>query len=220
MELTQLRRKRTVKGVALLLLAGIGISTYLLFREKFSPRGIVVSTCNGTNRRISTDFGTQFALSENGFSIKTITRDMPPGRFYIVSLSDTFMVIGRDDGIWPDLKNTFPSFSRPIKKSGGGVAGTDHWGYRANGLRWRYISLKNGDAVGYRPAGPAEADLFDKIIGSACFSDSQTRPSEPSNIIGHASPPFSLLGSLVRLLTLTPRSSAPQQQIPATAPKR
>jgi len=37
------------------------------------------------------------------------------------------MGIGHDDGIWPDLKNSFPRFSRPVKKKDGSVAGTDYW---------------------------------------------------------------------------------------------
>lgn len=150
----------------------------LLMRDPHAPPAIVVSACGEVAagmRRITSDFGTQFDVSEKTFTINVGTQDMPPGRFYVVTLRDsaTNTVMGHDDGIWEDFKNTFPTFSRHIKERNVRAAnersvGRDRWGYLKSGARWRYVAFSSGDAVGYRPAPPKEAILLDQVINSAC----------------------------------------------------
>lgn len=149
-----------------------------LMRDPHAPTAIVISACRDVApgmRRISADFGTHFDVSEKTLAVDARIQDMPPGRFYVVTLGDSAadMVIGHDDGIWGDLKNTFPVFSRHIKERNirtakGRSVGTDRWGYLKSGERWRYVAFSSGDAVGYRPTPPKEASLLDKVISSAC----------------------------------------------------
>jgi hypothetical protein len=149
-----------------------------LMRDPHAPTAIVVSACRDVApgmRRVSSDFGTQFDLSEKAFAVNIGIQDMPPGKFYTVKLRDSgaSLVIWHDDGVWGDLKNTFPVFSRHIKERNIPGAkersvGTDRWGYLKSGERWRYVAFSSGDAIGYRPTLPKEAVLFDQVMDSAC----------------------------------------------------
>jgi hypothetical protein len=73
-----------------------------------------------------------------------------------------------------DLKIAYPFFSEHVQKryirdSTGRVFGTDSWGYLHAGERWRYTRFSTGDAVGYEPTTPNQADQLDRLINSACF---------------------------------------------------
>jgi hypothetical protein len=149
-------------------------------RDRQAPSAISVLPCRNPNpdvRRIRSDFGATFDIPEKNFNVRAATQDMPPGHFYVVTLknSSAKMLIAHNDGIWPDLKNAFPVFSRQVESRtiqtvGKHSIGTDHWGYLNSGERWRHVEFSSGDAVGYRPVPLSEADLFDRAISSACFS--------------------------------------------------
>ena len=149
-----------------------------LKRDPHAPPAIVVSACPGLapgTQRIKADFGTQFDISEKNFTTTTAIRDMPPSKFYVVTLRDSVstMVIGHDDGVWGDAGKSSRAFSRHVDERNRAAAkgrpvGTDKWGYLNNGERWRYVAFSSGDAVGYRPASLREAILFDQLISSAC----------------------------------------------------
>lgn len=71
----------------------------LLIRDPHAPPTIVVSACRDVApgmRRITSDFGTQFDVSEKAFTVNAGTMDMPTGKFYVVTLRDSAanMVIG------------------------------------------------------------------------------------------------------------------------------
>ena len=73
-----------------------------------------------------------------------------------------------------ELKFAFPVFSehfeeRDVRTPRGDLAGRDRWGYLKSGDRWRRLRFFSGEEVGYRPASPKEASLFDHVVSSACL---------------------------------------------------
>jgi hypothetical protein len=165
-----------------------------LVRTPHPPPALVMAACrdavSGTHR-IDSDFGTQFDVSEKDFTVRSGERDMPPGRLYVVTPKgrSTKIVIWHDDGIFNDLKITFPVFSehveeRDVRIGTGRRVGTDRWGYLESRERWRYVSFSWGDAVGYWPTSPKEADMLDQVINSACFLSPSDRRDQ-SNKPGH-----------------------------------
>ncbi|MFI5098342.1 MAG: hypothetical protein ACHQT6_10250 [Candidatus Acidiferrales bacterium] len=183
--LTSLRRspKRLASiALAVVLVSSFGI--YLFFSRSphitNPPQSIAISVCpNVTSgvHRISSDFGIRFDAPENAFSVHAGLRDMPAGMLYVVKLkdADANIVVWRDDDIFRDLKIAYPVFSehveeRSIRGAKGRIFGTDRWGYLQSGERWRYVKFSTGDAVGYEPTSPKQADLLDQVVNSACFS--------------------------------------------------
>jgi hypothetical protein len=150
----------------------------LLVPAPQSPPPLVVSECRGAasgTRRINSDFGTQFDVSEKDFKVRTEELDSPPGTLYFVLIKDrrTNLVIWRDDIIFDEFRSAFPVFSeysevREVRTSKGRAVGEEHWGY-LSGERWRYVRFSWGDVVGYRPTSRKEAGLLDQVINSACI---------------------------------------------------
>jgi hypothetical protein len=144
--------------VAVLLIVLVGAIGFYFFSvaDKHAPAAISVLPCRNPSsdvRRVRSDFGATFDIPEKDFNIRTATQDMPPGRFYVVTLKNSSgnLLIGHNDGIRPDLKNAFRAFSRriearKIQNRGKLSVGTDHWGYLNNGDRWRYVEFSSGDA--------------------------------------------------------------------------
>ena len=58
-----------------------------------------------------------------------------------------------------------PGFDHGSK---GGVVGSDFTGRLPNGHRWRHVAVF-GEGVRYQDVTPQNADLFDRIIDSACW---------------------------------------------------
>jgi hypothetical protein len=56
---------------------------------------------------------------------------------------------------------------RHVLSARGEIIGLDSWGTWKNGRRWRQVSIASEGAV-YRDATPEDADLFDRVINSAC----------------------------------------------------
>ena len=151
-----------------------------LKRDPHAPQGIVVCACGDVPagvRRMTAGYGTQIDAPEDAFVVKSWLQDMPPGRIHSVTLrnSTANIVILPDDGSWKELQDALPVFSRRIyaRSTHSGkerVFGTDRWGYRKGGERWRYVAFSSGDAVGYLPTPLKEAGLLDQVISSACLS--------------------------------------------------
>jgi hypothetical protein len=181
-----MEQKRRLKLLGWVLIATIGavlvayVSIHLsLIGSAQPPPRIVVSECRGAasgTRRINSDFGTKFDVSERDFTVHPGMSDMPPGMGYVVRIKNrkVNLVIWRDDITFVELKSAFPIFSehvevRAIRTPKGRAVGEDHWGYLKSGERWRYVKFSWGDVVGYRPANPQEAGLLDQVIDSACI---------------------------------------------------
>jgi hypothetical protein len=145
-----------------------------------APQPVPVTLCSDPTpdkQRIKADFGIHFDAPEKTFTVHAGTRDMPPGTLYVVKLrdGDAHIVIWRDDDVFGDLKNAYPIFSkhtneRTVRDTTGRSFGTDRWGYLQTGERWRYVKFSTGDAVGYEPRPPKEANMLDQVVNSACFS--------------------------------------------------
>ncbi len=160
------------------------VAIYFCFmRDPHAPTAIVVTACHDMApgmRRITADFGTGFDVPEKTFSIHAGVQDMPPERAYTVTLrgSTGYIAISHDDADLKVLKDNLPVFSRRVKAKNNGTGkersvGTDRWGYRKSGERWRYVAFSSGDAVGYLPTPPKEAVLLDQVISSACLLPAQ-----------------------------------------------
>lgn len=148
------------------------------------PQAIVISVCSDVAsgvHRIGSDFGIQFDAPERAFTVQAGLRDMPPLTLYVVKLKNAGanIVVSGDDDDFRDLKVAYPVFSehmeeRNIRDATGRVFGTDRWGYLQSGERWRYAKFSTGDAVGYGPTAPKQANLLDQVVNSACFSRYET----------------------------------------------
>jgi hypothetical protein len=154
---------------------------YSRFRHVANPpQPIAISVCPDVTsgvHRITSDFGIRFDAPEKEFTVHTGLRDMPPGTLYVVKLkhSEANVVVWRDDDVFRDLKTAYPIVSehvgeRIIRDPTGRIFGTDRWGYLQSGERWRYARFSTGDAVGYEPTPPEQANLLDQVINAACFS--------------------------------------------------
>ena len=143
------------------------------------PQAVAVSVCQDLIpgiHRIPSDFGIRFDASEKLFMVHAGVRDMPPGTMYVVKLrdGDAHVVVWRNDDVFRDLKNAYPIFSKQIKERAirdatGQSFGKDQWGYLQTGERWRYVEFSTGDAAGYEPTPPKQANLLDQVVNSACF---------------------------------------------------
>jgi hypothetical protein len=170
----------TVLGVILVSSVAIYLLSLRSSRVPSVPPAIVVLACPDLApgvRRITSDFGTRFDVSDKVFTVHAGARDMPPGMLYVVKLkhADANIVVWRDDDVFRDLKTAFPVFSehveeRNIRTSKERLVGTDRWGYLKSGERWRYVRFSSGDAAGYGPTPPKEASMLDQVVGSACLS--------------------------------------------------
>jgi hypothetical protein len=145
-----------------------------------APQPVSVTVCSSPTadeQRIKADFGIHFDVPEKVFTVDAGIRDMPPGTLFVVKLreGEARMVIWHhDDGVFRDLENAYPMFSkhsekRIIRDTAGRSFGTDRWGYLHTGERWRYVTFSTGDAVGYKPSSPRAANVLDQVINSACF---------------------------------------------------
>jgi hypothetical protein len=172
-------------ALAVLLVSGWAI--HLLLRRPAHltnpPQAIAISACPDNTfgvRHIRDEFsgirGVRFDVPDDVFMVNRASRDMPPETSYVVTLKSTSakIVVSPDKGDFKDLEIAYPVFSEHVEKrnvrdSTGRVFGTDTWGYLHTGERWRYTRFSTGDAVGYEPAPPNQADQLDRLVNSACF---------------------------------------------------
>ena len=164
-----------------------GIYLFLALSPRVAnpPQAFAISACPDAAPgvyRIRSDFGIQFDVPERAFTVHAGLRDMPPLTLYMVKLEDAGanIVVSGDDDDFRDLKIAYPVFSkhteeRNIRDATGRIFGTDRWGYLQSGERWRYAKFSTGDAVGYGPTTPKQANLLDQVVNSACFSRDEAR---------------------------------------------
>ena len=173
--------------LTLVLISFFGIYLFLAHSPHVAnpPQAIAISVCpdvaSGVHR-IRSDFGIRFDAPEKAFTVHAGLRDMPPITLYVVKLKDAGakIVVSGDDDDFRDLKIAYSVFSehieeRNIRDATGRIFGTDRWGYLQSGERWRYVKFSTGDAVGYEPTTPKQANLLDQVVNSACFSRDETR---------------------------------------------
>jgi hypothetical protein len=151
------------------------------------PPAIVLSGCRGLSPAThSIDFQgspVRFELSKADFTVHLATRDMPPGKLYVIAHNnpkENGLEIS-DGGLSKEeeFHSAYPVFSvhseeRDVHTPGGRVVGRDQWGYLKGGERWRHVKFTSGIEAGYRPVPAKEAKLWDSAISSACLSASPT----------------------------------------------
>jgi hypothetical protein len=67
-----------------------------------------------------------------------------------------------------------PVFSARVEKRNivddrGHPIGEDYWGVLGSGERWRQVRISGGGVARYGFVNKKDADVFDRVIGSACF---------------------------------------------------
>jgi len=186
----QTLRRHSTKWLVSLAVAVLLVSTlaiHLRFRRSphltNAPLAIAISACPETTpgvHHIRDAFsgirGIRFDAPDDVFMVSRVNRDMPPETMYVVTLksANAKIVVSPDEADFKDLEIAYPVFSehvekRNIRDSTGRVFGTDSWGYLHTGERWRYTRFSTGDAVGYEPTPPNQADQLDRLVNSACF---------------------------------------------------
>jgi hypothetical protein len=178
-------------AVAVLLVSGWAI--HLLLRRPThltnAPQAIAISACPESTpgvRHIRDDFlgirGVRFDAPDDVFTVSRVVRDAPPETLYVVTMksANAKIVVSPDQADFKCLEITYPVFSEHVEKRyirdlTGRVFGTDSWGYLHTGERWRYTRFSTGDAVGYEPTPPNQADQLDRLVNSACFPRNENR---------------------------------------------
>jgi hypothetical protein len=129
--------------------------------------------------RVARDLRIKFDVPESTFYGETGPTDNPLPEHGVAvkhgSASTLRMSQWRLDDLDRRLQLEWPMFSkhveeRDVRDSHGGVVGKEHWGVWKDGVRWRLVTFDEGGEVGYPPTPIREAQLFDQVIGSACFS--------------------------------------------------
>jgi hypothetical protein len=186
----QTSRRHSTKWLVSLAVAVLLVSTLAIHlplrrspRLTNAPQAIVISACPETTPGVhhirgafSGIRGIRFDAPDDVFMVSRVDRDMPPETLYVVTLksANAKIVVSPDEADFKDLEIAYPVFSEHVEKryirdSTGRVFGTDSWGYLHAGERWRYTRFSTGDAVGYEPTTPNQADQLDRLINSACF---------------------------------------------------
>lgn len=171
------------------------IAGYLALRHPGPPATppptVVVSDCRDVApgvRRIGRDLSIKFDIPVSRLAFdsgETGWSDRPNRQHYDIAFQDQSSITMRIE-VWPyfnlnrNLQLAWPKFServeeRDVRNAHGGVVGKDHWGVWNDGKRWRLVIFAGREEVGYLPTPAKEADLFDQVISSACFSTAQTR---------------------------------------------
>jgi len=177
------RWAKSVFVVALGMLVCCG--AYLCFRavkKPIAPPIIVLSECKlssvGT-QRIQVGDNFTFLAAANTLTCKGQMDDTPPftQRFcFKPKNSKSVLTISLHDaegfnGALADPMLVFSEYSekRHVVDATGRVIGEDYWGYLDPEKRWRKIHLE-GVSAKYGPVTKSEAQNYDRILSSACFS--------------------------------------------------
>ena len=164
---------------------GIGLAGtsyfFFVFRKSPGPPPLpVISSCKAVEpgfRRVGDHY--QFDVPINGFIVNEGTQDTPPFiHGFRLKVRDSAAVLSISFGERPMESMTVdPSFlfskhvlRRTIFDSDARPIGEDYWGYSNSRDRWRSFRLFKGGVVAkYDLADVKEADLFDRVIRSACI---------------------------------------------------
>lgn len=180
----------TLAGAAML----SAVTAYMVLRRPpplASPPLIVVSPCRDVPSGMQRGgFEVKFDVPEACCTLDSVVRDMLPEVIFGVRIKtrdNEFMEIrvGHVD-FEAELSSRWTLTSdrvekRAVRDSRGDWVGEDHWGHWkgrvdqwghwVSGKSWRYVTFaRGGTAVGYLPTADREAQVFDSIISSACFS--------------------------------------------------
>jgi len=132
-------------------------------------------------RRIGAKSGIQFDVPLRDFAVSsgctdapplscgsTITSSNDPAARLFIEYPFAFSAVGID----PISTFSEHKEQRDIHDAEWSVVGRENWGYLNSGERWRQVRLTPGRiAVQYGFTKRESAERFDRIIGSACFSE-------------------------------------------------
>lgn len=174
---------KTVFAVALgMLLCCSAYLCFLAMKKPLAPPIIVVSDCKlpsvGMQRiQVADDF--TFLATHSTLICKGQMDDTPPftQRFCLkTENSKSVLTISLHDaegfrGSPVDPMLVFSEYSerRHVVDATGRVIGEDDWGYLEPEKRWRKIHLE-GVIAKYGPVTKSEAQNYDRILSSVCFS--------------------------------------------------
>ena len=178
-----LRRLRLwlIVAVGTLLVAVVYFGLFTI-RKPLAPTVPIVSSCKNLApgmRRIGDRHGFQFDVPSKEFNIHEGATDAPP-------LMQGFGLIPKNgtseleisfphrpmESMALDPARTFSSHfeRRRILDDQGHPLGEDYWGYLESGERWRQVRLfKGGIVAKYGFVDKKQAELFDRVISSACL---------------------------------------------------
>ncbi len=158
---------------------------YIQFRSDRKPRAPkvpVVSSCKELKpemRRMGDQYGFQFDVFAKDFTVSEGTQDAPPfvHGFDLRPKNSTAVleISFRDRPMESMTTDPARVFSDHVEKRNifddkGQPIGEDYWGYLKSGERWRQVRLFKGGVVAkYGFINGTDAELFDRVIGSACF---------------------------------------------------
>lgn len=173
-----------------LLMAVVGISlcggAFLYFRfvrKRHAPATIVVSECKSASAALrKIQVGDNFAFFANTSTLiyKGQMDDTPPftQRFCVksrnskspltISLHEPLAFGGTP--VDPMLVFSEHSEKRHVVDDAGRVIGEEYWGYLDSEKRWRKVRLE-GVSAQYGPVTKSDAEIYDRILSSACFSN-------------------------------------------------
>jgi hypothetical protein len=151
-------------------------------KKPLAPTVPVVSVCKGLEpgmRRIGNQYGFQFDVATPDFTVHEGTSDtIPVVHGFHLTPKDSVYAFDISFGQRPmksmavDPALTFAKHSekRSIVDYAGQPIGEDYWGYLNTGERWRQVRLFKGGVVAkYGFVKKKEAELFDRVISSACL---------------------------------------------------
>ena len=149
-----------------------------------APPAITVVECKALPegmKRIGAKSGIQFDVPLQDFAVSSGCTDAPPLSCgsTITSSNDPSALLFIEYPAAPtsagiDPLSTFSEHKeqREIHDAEGSVVGRESWGYLSTGEKWRRVRLSPGRiAVQYGFTKRENAERFDRIIGSACFSE-------------------------------------------------
>jgi hypothetical protein len=155
---------------------------FLAVKRPLAPPTIVVSECKVSSAdmqrmRVGDNFA--FMATTNTLICKGQMDDTPPftQRFCLkAENSKSVLTISLHEaegfgGAPVDPMIVFSEYSerRHVVDATGRVIGEDYWGYLDPEKRWRKIHLE-GVRANYGPVTKSEAQNYDRILSSACFS--------------------------------------------------
>lgn len=177
------RRAKTIIVVVLGMLLCFGV--YLCFvavKRPHAPPIIVVSVCSSSStdkQRIQIGDNFAFLAASNVFVCKGQMDDTPPftqhfcfkakNRKSVLTISAPYEESFGGAPIDPMIVFSEYSERRHVVDSRGRVIGEDYWGYLDSEKRWRKIHLE-GVSANYGPVPKSDAQDYDRILSSACFS--------------------------------------------------
>lgn len=151
-----------------------------------SPPAVVVSVCRDLApgmRRAARDLDIKFDVPESRLVLDCgghCWSDSPlPGHdLTLKSHRSIFMTMSRWSQDQADIDRDLVRWTlfsehaeqRDVRSVNGDVVGKDHWGIWKDHERWRLVIFDSGEWAEYRPTPNKEAQLFDQVISSACFS--------------------------------------------------